>query len=82
MTQDEFKQLKVGDRVTHPAFIGFLIIAHVEQSYDYEPNAVRPTSPPTPWTDAKAIPIAPRHDTGHRLKIGDERDVRLLQKLT
>ncbi|MCA9989070.1 MAG: hypothetical protein KDE59_32415, partial [Anaerolineales bacterium] len=76
MTQDEFKQLKAGDRVTHPAFIGFLTIAHVEQSYDYEPNAVRPTSPPTPWTDAFTA------DTGHRLKIGDERDVRLLQKLT
>jgi hypothetical protein len=52
MTQDEFKQLKVGDRVTHPAFIGFLTIVHVEQSYDYKPNAVRPTSPPTQWTDA------------------------------
>lgn len=70
MTQDEFKQLKVGDRVTHPAFIGFLTIAHVEQSFDYS------TSPPTPWTDAFTA------DTGHRLKIGDERDVRLLQKLT
>jgi hypothetical protein len=70
MTQDEFKQLKIGDRVTHPAFIGFLTIAHVEQSYDYS------TSPPTLWTDAFTT------DTGHRLKIGDERDVRLLQKLT
>ena len=70
MTHDEFKQLKVGDRVTHPAFIGFLTIAHVEQSYDYR------ASPPTQWTDAFTT------DTGHRLKIGDERDVRLLQKLT
>jgi len=52
-----------------------LTIAHVEQSYDYKPNAVRPTSPPTRWTDAFTT------DTGHRLKIGDERDVRLLQKL-
>ena len=75
MTQDEFKQLGVGDRVTHPAFIGFLTIAHVEQSYDYKPNAIRPTSPPTRWTDAFTT------DTGHRLRIGDERDMRLLQKL-
>jgi hypothetical protein len=46
VTQDEFKQLKVGDRVTHPAFIGFLTITQIETSYDY--NAL----PPTPWTDA------------------------------
>jgi hypothetical protein len=69
MTQDEFKRLKVGDRITHPAFIGFLTIAHVEHSYDYS------TSPPTRWTDAFTT------DTGHRLKIGDEQDVRLLQRL-
>jgi hypothetical protein len=75
MTRDEFKQLKVGDRVTHPAFIGFLTIAHIEESYDYT------TSPPTQWTDAQAIPIALRHDTGNRLKIGDERDVYLLRRL-
>lgn len=75
MTPDEFKQLRVGDRVTHPAFIGFLTIVHIEQSYDYEPNAVRPTSPPTQWTNAFTV------DTGHRLKIGDERDMRLLRKL-
>lgn len=30
MRQDQFKQLKVGDRVTHPAFIGFLTIVHIE----------------------------------------------------
>ncbi|MEI2607308.1 MAG: hypothetical protein V9G20_01625 [Candidatus Promineifilaceae bacterium] len=35
MKQDQFKQLKVGDRVTHPAFIGFLTIVHIETSYDY-----------------------------------------------
>lgn len=70
-------QIKVGDRVTHPAFIGFLTITHIEQSYDYS------TSPPTQWTDALTV------DTGHRLKacgersrtIGDEQDVRLLQRL-
>ena len=69
MTQDEFKQLKVGDRVTHPAFTGFLTITAIEQSYDYS------TSPPTQWTDAFTT------DTGHRLKIGDERDVGLLEML-
>lgn len=69
MTRDEFKQLKVGDRVTHPAFIGFLTITQIETSYDYS------TSPPTQWTDAITT------DTGNRLKIGDERDVRLLRKL-
>ena len=69
MTRDEFKQLKVGDRVTHPAFIGFLTITNIEQSYDYS------TAPPTQWTDAITV------DTGHRLKIGDEQDVGLLKKL-
>lgn len=69
MTRDEFKQLKVGDRVTHPAFIGFLTITQIEQSYDYS------TLPATQWTDAITV------DTGNRLKIIDERDVCLLQKL-
>lgn len=69
MTKDEFKQLKVGDWVTHPAFIGFLTIAHIEESYDYT------TSPPTRWTDAITT------DTGNRLKIGDERDVCVLRKI-
>jgi hypothetical protein len=70
MTQDEFKQLKVGDRVTHPAFIGFLTITHIETSYDYT------TSPPTRWTDTIIT------DTGHRMKVGDEQDVRMLQRLS
>jgi len=65
MTRDEFKQLKV----THPVFIGFLTITRIEASYDYS------TSPPTQWTDAITT------DTGDRLLIGDERDVRLLRKL-
>ena len=77
MTRDEFKQLRAGDRVTHPAFSSPLTIAEVETSYDYA------TSPPTPWTDAITT------NTGHRMKacgersrtIGDELDVRLLQKL-
>jgi len=69
MTRDEFKQLKVGDRVTHPAFIGFLTITRIETGYDYN------TSPPTQWTDAITT------DTGDRLLIGDERDVYLLRKL-
>lgn len=69
MTRDEFKQLKVGDRVTHPSFIGFLTIARIETSYDYS------TIPATKWTNAITT------DTGDRLLIGDERDVRLLRKL-
>jgi len=69
MTRDEFKQLRAGDRVTHPAFSSPLTITDVETSYDYA------TSPPTAWTDAITT------NTGHRMKIGDELDVRLLQKL-
>jgi len=69
MTCDAFKQLKVGDRVTHPAFIGFLTITHIEQSYDDS------TVSAGQWTDVITV------DTGNRLKIIDERDVRLLQKL-
>jgi len=69
MTKDEFKQLKVGDRVTHPAFIGFLTVTHIETSYDYS------TAPATRWTDTITT------DNGRRLKIIDERDVRLLRKL-
>jgi hypothetical protein len=69
MTEDEFKQLEVGDRVTHPAFIGFLTITQIETSYDYS------TTPATKWTDAITV------DSGNRLKIIDERDVRLLRKL-
>ena len=69
MTKGEFKQLQVGDRVTHPAFIGFLTITQIETSYDYS------TTPATKWTDAITV------DTSDRLLIGDERDVRLLQKL-
>jgi hypothetical protein len=69
MTREEFKQLQVGDRVTHPALIGFLTITHIGQSYDYS------NSPPTRWTDAFTV------DTGNRLKIDDERGVRLLRRL-
>jgi hypothetical protein len=69
MTKDEFKALQVGDRVTHPAFIGFLTITHIETSFDYT------TSPPKQCADAITV------DTGHRLKIIDERDVRLLKKI-
>ncbi len=87
MTGDEFKRLRVGDRVTHPAFIGFLTIIQVETSANCT------TSPPT-----EAIIL--RHaqdrlsDTGHRLKacgewrppvagrpLSDEQDVRPLRKL-
>lgn len=69
MTQDQFKQLQVGDRVTHPAFIGFLMIAHIETTYDYS------ISPASQWTNAFTT------DTGHRMKIGDTRDVQLLRQV-
>ena len=69
MRQDQFKQLQVGDRITHPAFIGFLTIAHIETTYDYS------TTPASQWTDAFTT------DTGHRMKIGDTRDVLLLRKI-
>jgi hypothetical protein len=69
MTQDQFKQLQVGDRITHPAFIGFLTIAHIETTYDCG------TTPASQWTDTFTT------DTGHRMKIGDTRDVLLLRKL-
>ncbi len=81
MTQNEFKALQVGDRVTHPAFIGFLTITHIETSYDYSTS---PTPlPPKLYTDAITV------DTGHRLKacgersrtIIDERDLGLLEKI-
>jgi hypothetical protein len=77
MTNDEFKQLQVGDRVTHPAFAEILTITWIEFSYDYT------NSPPTQWTNAitthnQALCKA----CGERSRtIGDERDVRLLQKV-
>lgn len=69
MTEDEFKQRQVGDRVTHPAFIGFLTVAQIESSYDYS------TTPATKWTHSIVT------GNGRYLKIGDKRDVRLLRKL-
>ncbi len=90
MTLHEFKQLKVSDRVTHPAFIGFLTIIQVETSANCT------TSPPTPRTEAIILRHAQDRlsDTGHRLKacgewrppvagrpLGDEQDVRPLRKL-
>jgi hypothetical protein len=70
VTEDEFKQLQVGDRVTHPAFAGPLTVAQIESSYDYS------TTPATPWTWSIVT------DNGRYLKIGDKRDVQLLQKLS
>lgn len=70
MTQDEFKQLKVGDRVTHPAFAEILTITWIEFSYDYS------NSPPSKWTNAITV-----HNLA-RCKIEDERDVRLLKKVS
>jgi|GEM_PF-5877552 len=69
MTEDEFKQLQVGDRVIHPAISGVLTITQIESSYDYS------TRPATPWTHSIVT------HNGRYLKIGDKRDVQLLQKL-
>ena len=69
MTRDEFKQLQVGDRVTHPAFIGFLTVANIETSYDYS------VTPATTWTHAITT------DNGRLLKIDDRQDVSLLRQL-
>jgi hypothetical protein len=69
MTRDALKKLQVGDRVTHPAFIGFLTVTHIETSFDYS------VSPSKQYTDAITV------GTEHRLKITDERDVRLLKKI-
>ncbi|MCI0577046.1 MAG: hypothetical protein L0332_24700 [Chloroflexi bacterium] len=70
MTREEFKKLQVGDQVTHPAFNETLTIVRIETSYDYT------TRPPTPWTDAITV------HTRDRLKIGDTRDVMLLEKVS
>ncbi len=78
MRQDQFKQLQVGNRVTHPpAFIGFLTIVHIETSYGYS------TTPASQWINAFTT------DAGHRMKacgersrtIGDTPDVLLLRKI-
>ena len=63
MTRDEFKQLQVGDRLTHPAFIQFLTIVQIETSFDTS------TRPPRPWTHSIVT------DDGRYLKIDDARDV-------
>jgi hypothetical protein len=70
MTGEEFKKLKVGDKVTHPAFAEVLTITDIETSYDYT------TRPATLWTDAMRV------HTGNRMKIGDTRDVSLLQRVS
>lgn len=59
-TRDEFKQLKVGDRVTHPAFIGFLMITQIEQSYDYS------TMPAAQWTDIIILRLRSGQARGYR----------------
>jgi hypothetical protein len=70
MTEDDFKQIQVGDKVTHPAVGGVLTVAQIESSYDYS------TTPATLWTWSIVT------DNGRYLKIGDKRDVQLLQKLS
>ena len=70
MTEDEFKQLQVGDSVIHPAVGGVLTITQIESSYDYSAR------PATTFTHSIVT------DNGRYLKIGDKRDVQLLQKLS
>ena len=62
MTKDQFKQLQVGDRFTHPRFIGFFTIAHIETWYEW------PHGPGTPGVETT---ISITTTDGRYLKIDD-----------
>jgi hypothetical protein len=68
MTEEEFTRLQVGDQVRHPAYAGTLTIVSRETSYDYST---------TPATERTASIVT---DNGRLLKIGDQRDVAMLQR--
>lgn len=72
MTQDEFKQLAVGDRLRYPG-LGTFTIVEVERDYNYS------SDPPTTFTDAFTA-TSERTGRRHRMKIHD-RDVHRLEKL-
>ncbi len=68
MTQEEFKQLQVGDRVSHPA-TGVRRIIHIESAYDY--------GRPKPSWYTCAITVT----GGLRMKIGDTNELPRLRKV-
>jgi len=70
MTGEEFKQLQVGDRVSHPA-IGIRLITHIETAYDYD-SPVRPF-----LTYTHTITVT----DGRRMKIGDTEELKRLRKV-
>jgi hypothetical protein len=78
MTQEEFKQLQVGDQVSHPA-TGIRRITHIETAYDYD----RPKQ--SQWT--RPVQAAPTYTCaitvtgGLRMKIGDTNELPRLRKV-
>jgi hypothetical protein len=70
MTEENFKQLQVGDQVSHPA-IGIRRIIHIETAYDYD-SPVRPF-PAYTYT----ITVT----GGRRMKIGDTNELKRLRKV-
>ena len=71
MTKDQFKQLQVGDRFTHPRFIGFFTIASTESWHEW---------PDGPGTHGVQVTISINTTDGRYMKI-DDRDVAQIQKL-
>jgi len=70
MTQDEFKQLQVGDQVSHPA-VGIQRIIHIETAYDYD----SPVRPFPAYTHTITV------TGGRRMKIGDTKEAARLRKV-
>lgn len=70
MTKEEFRQLQVGDQVSHPA-TGIHCITHIETAYDYD-SPVRPF-----LTYTHTITVT----DGRRMKIGDAKEVARLRKV-
>ena len=78
MTEDEFKQLQVGDWVSHPA-TGIRRITHIETAYDYN-SPVRPRRS----CSAQMFPTytcAITVTDGLRMKIGDTTELKRLRKV-
>ena len=78
MTKEEFRQLQVGDQVSHPA-TGIHCITHIETAYDYD-SPVRPLRP----YSVQAFPTYTHTITvtdGRRMKIGDAKEVVRLRKV-
>ncbi len=78
MTEDEFKQLQVGDQVSHPA-TGIRHIIHIETAYDYDSpkRPLQPLSVQASPTYTCAITVT----DGLRMKIGDTKELKRLRKV-